>query len=89
MKSLVNQLRSLHFHLIDKNGKIPEGVFITMKIENRPAKFSGASHYVLDDELAKIVNISIALEMPLTPKASRNGKNHAGARNSGKPCGCR
>ena len=39
-----------------------------MKIENRPAKFSGASHYVLDDELAKIVNISIALEMPLLLK---------------------
>jgi len=39
-----------------------------MKVENRPAKFSGASHYVLDDELAKIVNISIALEMPLLLK---------------------
>jgi hypothetical protein len=24
----VNQLRSLHFHLIDKNGKIPEGVLL-------------------------------------------------------------
>ena len=36
--------------------------------ENRPAKFSGASRYVLDDELAKIVNISIALEMPLLLK---------------------
>jgi MoxR-like ATPase len=31
-------------------------------------KFSGASTYVLDDELAKIVNISIALEMPLLLK---------------------
>jgi hypothetical protein len=31
--------------------------------DNRPAKFRGASRYVLDDELAKIVNISIALEM--------------------------
>lgn len=31
-------------------------------------KFSGASKYVLDDELAKIVNISIALEMPLLLK---------------------
>ena len=30
--------------------------------------FSGASHYVLDDELAKIVNVSIALEMPLLLK---------------------
>lgn len=36
--------------------------------ENRPAKFSGAARYVLDDELAKIVNISMALEMPLLLK---------------------
>jgi MoxR-like ATPase len=36
--------------------------------ENRPAKFSGGSRYVLDDELAKIVNISMALEMPLLLK---------------------
>lgn len=36
--------------------------------ENRPAKFSGASRYVLDDELAKIVNISMSLEMPLLLK---------------------
>ncbi|NLA39847.1 MAG: MoxR family ATPase [Smithella sp.] len=36
--------------------------------ENRPAKFAGASRYVLDDELAKIVNISMALEMPLLLK---------------------
>lgn len=35
---------------------------------NRPAKFSGGARYVLDDELAKIVNISIALEMPLLLK---------------------
>ena len=31
-------------------------------------KFDGGSKYVLDDELAKIVNISIALEMPLLLK---------------------
>ena len=30
--------------------------------------FSGAKRYVLDDELAKIVNISMALEMPLLLK---------------------
>jgi MoxR-like ATPase len=30
--------------------------------------FNGASHYVLDDELAKIVNVSIALELPLLLK---------------------
>lgn len=32
------------------------------------ATFTGARKYVLDDELAKIVNISIALEMPLLLK---------------------
>ncbi|MBW2237481.1 MAG: AAA family ATPase, partial [Deltaproteobacteria bacterium] len=32
------------------------------------SKFSGAGQYVLDDELASIVNISIALEMPLLLK---------------------
>jgi MoxR-like ATPase len=31
-------------------------------------KFSGASQYVLDDELAEIINISMALEMPLLLK---------------------
>ena len=31
-------------------------------------RFSGASRYVLDDELAKIVNITMALEMPLLLK---------------------
>ena len=39
-----------------------------MVSDNHPAKFRGASRYVLDDELAKIVNISIALEMPLLLK---------------------
>jgi MoxR-like ATPase len=36
--------------------------------EKRPAGFSGAARYVLDEELAKIVNISMALEMPLLLK---------------------
>jgi len=31
-------------------------------------RFTGASRYVLDEELAKIVNVSIALEMPLLLK---------------------
>lgn len=35
-------------------------------LQHRP--FTGASKYVLDEELAKIVNISIALEMPLLLK---------------------
>jgi MoxR-like ATPase len=36
--------------------------------KNKEKSFSGANKYVLDDELAKIVNISIALEMPLLLK---------------------
>ena len=32
------------------------------------SKFSGATQYVLDDELASIVNVSMALEMPLLLK---------------------
>jgi MoxR-like ATPase len=35
---------------------------------NTETKFTGATRYVLDDELAKIVNISMALEMPLLLK---------------------
>ena len=35
---------------------------------NRAMKFTGASKYVLDEELARIVNISMALEMPLLLK---------------------
>ena len=31
-------------------------------------QFAGATRYVLDQELAKIVNISMALEMPLLLK---------------------
>jgi len=36
--------------------------------ENSDRNFSGATRYILDDELAKIVNISMALEMPLLLK---------------------
>jgi len=36
--------------------------------ENANQTFTGATRYVLDDELAKIVNISMALEMPLLLK---------------------
>jgi MoxR-like ATPase len=35
---------------------------------NTKQKFTGASKYILDEELAKIVNISMALEMPLLLK---------------------
>src|SRR5512136_1439690 len=37
-----------------------------MSIDNQ--SFRGGSKYVLDDELAKVVNVSIALEMPLLLK---------------------
>jgi len=40
----------------------------TMHDEDKNRRFTGASKYVLDEELAKIVNISIALEMPLLLK---------------------
>ena len=39
-----------------------------MNQENKIHKFEGASRYVLDEELAQIVNVSIALEMPLLLK---------------------
>jgi MoxR-like ATPase len=39
-----------------------------MNHQNNVCQFRGASKYVLDDELAKIVNISMALEMPLLLK---------------------
>ena len=39
-----------------------------MEAHANPDKFSGASRYVLDEELARIVNISMALEMPLLLK---------------------
>ncbi len=39
-----------------------------MPDENGITKFAGASKYVLDDELAKIINITMALEMPLLLK---------------------
>jgi MoxR-like ATPase len=39
-----------------------------MHDEERDMTFTGGSKYVLDDELAKIVNITMALEMPLLLK---------------------
>ena len=39
-----------------------------MHADHSRTKFTGASKYVLDEELAKIVNISMALEMPLLLK---------------------
>src|SRR3989304_8126756 len=39
-----------------------------MSEEKKTADFQGATKYVLDDELAKIINVSMALEMPLLLK---------------------
>ncbi|MGV8056792.1 MAG: AAA family ATPase [Smithellaceae bacterium] len=39
-----------------------------MKLVDSKPRFSGATKYVLDDELARIVNVSMALEMPLLLK---------------------
>ena len=39
-----------------------------MSSEKKNSQFRGASKYVLDDELAEIVNVSMALEMPLLLK---------------------
>ncbi len=39
-----------------------------MEVEGSNQQFAGATRYVLDRELAKIVNISMALEMPLLLK---------------------
>lgn len=39
-----------------------------MSNDNELMKFTGASRYVLDEELARIVNISMALELPLLLK---------------------
>lgn len=38
------------------------------QIKNQQKSFSGADQYILDEELAKIVNISMVLEMPLLLK---------------------
>jgi MoxR-like ATPase len=47
-------------------GAIQKG--ITMSENDNATAFTGAKKYVLDDELAKIINISMALEMPLLLK---------------------
>jgi MoxR-like ATPase len=59
------------FHVLSK--KIPflsrsKNMSEDMAQENPNTQFTGASKYILDEELAKIVNITMALEMPLLLK---------------------
>ena len=51
-----------------RRGKNPISRSDNMQVENSQTKFTGATQYILDEELAKIVNISMALEMPLLLK---------------------
>ena len=41
------------------------GNLLNLRIDMNDTPFTGSARYVLDQELAKIVNISMVLEMPL------------------------
>jgi len=58
----MNPNKGKMLHLFPENG-FEEAMSLETK-----SQFTGATRYVLDDELARIVNISTALEMPLLMK---------------------
>jgi MoxR-like ATPase len=58
----------VNVYLFSKKGAKPRSGYMEIDNTGSNRKFTGASRYVLDEELAKIVNISMALEMPLLLK---------------------
>jgi MoxR-like ATPase len=58
----------VNVYLFSKKGVKPRSGYMEIDNTGSNRKFTGASRYVLDEELAKIVNISMALEMPLLLK---------------------